>query len=83
MPNVSKVTDQAIVEAITRFTILNGYPPTFDEIGKIVGFASKNTVSKRINRLRDAGILTYKDGKPRTVRVIRGYTSTRTDVRGV
>lgn len=59
-----------IMSAIMVYTLDMGYPPTFDEIGEMVGLRSKATVSWYLGMLRAEGKISWENGKPRTVRLV-------------
>lgn len=66
---MAKRTDrqQQICDFIRAFSQENGYPPTFREIGESVGLKSPSTVDHHMKRLREAGVLQYEEGKPRSI----------------
>lgn len=66
----AKTSDDLMVDAIRRFTDTWGFPPTIREIGHLVGLDSPATVSRRLNRLRRQGRITWTDGRVRTIRVV-------------
>ncbi len=51
-------------EAIKRFYLREGRPPSYSEMAEIFGFSSKNAVFKVVNKLVDRGLL-KKDKKGR------------------
>lgn len=58
-----------IVEFIRTYTTTYGFAPTIREIGKGVGLHSSSTVMGYLYRMRDAGVVTWKDSSSRTIRV--------------
>jgi repressor LexA len=60
-----------IVQAIEQYLREHGRPPTNREIADLAGLAGVSSVSYQLRALRAAGIVTYEDGCPRTVRVLR------------
>lgn len=64
-----KVTDEEILEVIRKYMAENGYPPSFRDIGEKTGITSAGSVKYRLNKLREKGLLTYDDKRPRTIRL--------------
>lgn len=60
-----------ILRVVEEFTRLHGYPPTFREIGRIVGLRSSNSVHYHVHRLIREERLSGEPSKPRTLRVVR------------
>ena len=58
---------QQILDAIL-FLIRKGGPPTVREVGNLVGLRSPATVSKHLNALKEAGLITI-NGKSRGIRI--------------
>jgi len=69
----SRDTIQSRVKDISNFYHKNGRMPSFSEIGELVGFRSKNAVSKFVNKLEQHGVL-EKDEKGKLIP--RSITST-------
>ena len=63
---MSRDTVQSRVNDISNFYHDNGRMPSFSEIGELVGFSSKNAVSKFVNKLVQNGVL-EKDGKGKLI----------------
>ena len=61
-----------IVGAIETMTAENGYAPTIREISDVVGLRSPDSVVYHLLILRDAGRVTWKEGKSRTLRIVPG-----------
>jgi len=59
-----------IVAYIRRFTAVNGYSPNLREIMDACDLCSTSLVSHHLIRLREAGVISYKDKLTRTLRVI-------------
>lgn len=59
-----------IVEAITRLTLENGYAPSIREIASDVGLSSPDTVAHHLVALRDKGLVTWRPGLSRTLKVV-------------
>ncbi|MCL5125200.1 MAG: transcriptional regulator [Deltaproteobacteria bacterium] len=63
--------ESQIYTAIHDFITVNGYPPTFREIGSLVGLKSSSAVHYYLQKIRDKGHISYHPGKSRTLRVIQ------------
>lgn len=63
---ISRDTARSRVNDISNFYHKNGRMPSFSEIGELVGFSSKNAVSKFVNKLVQNGVV-EKDGKGRLI----------------
>lgn len=59
----------AVVEVIREYVAACGYPPTFRDIADSTG-TGVNDVAAKCQRLRRDGVLTWVDGKARTIRVV-------------
>ncbi len=59
-----------IVKAIRELTAEYGYPPTMREVATRVGVSSSDTIYQRLKMLRTEGLITWEEGKPRTLRLI-------------
>ena len=64
--------EKAILRFIERELNENGYPPSVREIGKAVGLKSTATVHSYLGRLEEAGYISRKDKKGRTLQLIKG-----------
>lgn len=62
-----RATDEQIVAAIRAYWAEHGFSPSLRDVGKMVGLKSAAAVGRRIAMLRDAGVLTYEDGVPRSI----------------
>jgi SOS-response transcriptional repressor LexA len=61
-----------LVETIRRLTVeADGLPPTVRELSAGVG-TNVGDVQQKLNRLRRDGVVIWKQGKARTLRVIGG-----------
>lgn len=45
------------------------YPPTVEELRDDLGYASKSTVHDTLTRLRDKGLVEWRNGSARTLRI--------------
>lgn len=64
-------TKKNILVFIKGYIKENEYPPTFEEIREAVGLLSKTTVHAHLHSLKKKGYLTFIDGSPRTIRVLK------------
>ncbi|MGE6379998.1 transcriptional regulator [Peribacillus muralis] len=60
-----------VLEAITKYIIMNGYPPSIRDLGEEVGLKSSSTVSTNLVKLKEKGYVTWEEGRPRTLRVLK------------
>lgn len=60
-------TDEQILSFIRLFIASKGYSPSVREIGGGVGISSAGSVKYRLEKLREKGLITFDDKKPRTV----------------
>jgi repressor LexA len=63
---------QEIFDWITSYIAMHGYSPTVDEIRLAFKFRSKNGVMCHLLPLRRKRMLTWVEGKARTIRPIGG-----------
>ena len=63
---ISRDTVRSRVNDISNFYHKNGRMPSFSEIGELVGFSSKNAVSKFVNKLVQNGVV-GKDDKGKLI----------------
>jgi SOS-response transcriptional repressor LexA len=69
---------EAFVVAIEGHWREYGYAPTVRELAQVVGLASSSTVWYWLMRLRYEGLVTWEEGKTRTIRLTqRGGPSAR------
>ena len=64
--------EKAILKYIEKELNENGYPPSVREIGKAVGLKSTATVHSYLERLEEAGQISRKNKKGRTLQLLRG-----------
>jgi len=67
-PTLSPRQRQAL-DAIRAFSQENGYQPTFEEIGEILGI-HKATALEHLAALKAKGVVTWEPGQPRTLRIL-------------
>lgn len=60
-----------VLETLEKYVATNHYPPSYRELGTMVGIASPSTISGVLNRLRDNGYVNWEEGRPRTLRIIK------------
>lgn len=58
-----------VLRLIDWTTAKRGYPPTVDEVRRMLGLASRSTVHGHVKRLESAGLLEHEPGSVRTLRV--------------
>lgn len=61
---------QRVMDAIDELTRQLGYPPTMREIAAAVG-TNQSDVFQKCDRLRRAGLVDWRPGFCRTIRVVR------------
>ncbi|WP_433959298.1 transcriptional regulator [Cytobacillus horneckiae] len=59
------------LEAVINYVEKINYPPSYRELGKLIGLASSSTVSGILNRLKDKGFVSWEEGQPRTLRILK------------
>lgn len=65
------IRQQEVIDTIQKYLSINGYPPSFRDIGKIVGMKSSSTVSGILTNLKKKGYVTWETGRPRTLKIIK------------
>ena len=60
-----------VLKYIIQFKQTNGYSPTAREIAKGVNTSSLQHINSILNNLSEKGYLTFKEKKPRTIKVIK------------
>lgn len=60
-----------VLEAVTNYISTNGYPPSFRDLGESLGLKSSSTISDLLDKLRRKGYVTWEEGRPRTLTVLR------------
>ena len=66
-----KATDENILMAIDSYTNEHGFSPSVRDLCRILGISSPGAMKYRLKKLRDGGMLDYKDKMPRTIRLTR------------
>lgn len=66
--------DQRLEAAIREFWRQEGYAPTRRELMGLVGVSSSKMLDASLNRLREAGSVTWKVGVSRTLRIVDGVS---------
>jgi repressor LexA len=62
---------QKVYNFIAEFASANGFPPSVREIGTGVGLRSSSTVWSHLYALKRDGRVTWREGSPRTLQVVR------------
>ena len=65
----SRDRQQHLLLAIAVFTRQHGYAPTLRELAWLVGMRTPSAVRWQLDRLKAAGLVTWCDGKARTIRL--------------
>ena len=60
-----------VLEALTNYINTNGYPPSFRDLGESLGLKSSSTISDLLDKLRNKGYVTWEEGRPRTLQVLK------------
>lgn len=64
------VTDSQIISAIKELS-KKGYPPTLRELTNKAGLRSSSTIHRQVSNLRQQGLVDWKLGQTRTLRVVQ------------
>lgn len=59
-----------ILEMVTGYIREHGFSPTLREIADATGISSSSVVAYHLSHMRDAGIITYRDGLSRTIAIV-------------
>jgi SOS-response transcriptional repressor LexA len=62
---------QNVLNAIETYINENGYPPSYRKLAEIVNLKSSSTVSTYLSKLKNAGYVTWEEGCPRTLSIIK------------
>ena len=68
-PQGTSDQQRAVVQSIVRLTASIGYPPTVREIAADLGH-NPSDIQQKLWRLRRDGVVTWDEGRTRTVRVV-------------
>lgn len=63
-------TQRKIIDAILRHIADRGVPPSVAEIAGDVGMYSTSSAHYQLCKMRKDGIITFEDGKVRTIRIL-------------
>lgn len=66
-----RLTDDDVLEAIVRLTEDYGFPPTIRELKDDLLVASPSDMHRYLERLREKGMVSWVDGKVRTLTVTK------------
>ncbi len=72
--------DFAVITAIKGLTRQKGYPPSYAEIARAAGIASRSGVHRALNSLRDQGYIHFEDNRRRSAAVLVEYEGHRPDI---
>lgn len=73
-----KVEHETMLNFIVRYIKEKRYPPTTREICHGTGYQSTSSVNIHLKAMRDAGLINYVDGSPRTI-TVAGYQYVKED----
>lgn len=59
------------LEAVINYVEAKNYPPSYRELGALIGLSSSSTVCGLLNKLKDKGFVSWEDGQPRTLRILK------------
>lgn len=71
MNNPHGTLRSAIIKAIRDLTAEQGHPPAIREIGTRISCRGVGNIHRTLHDLRDDGVVTWEDGRRRTIRIIR------------
>ena len=60
---------QKILDCIAKYLVVQGYPPTYEEIKEALGMSTKSLVSHHLRQLETKGFLYLKPNSPRSIRL--------------
>lgn len=66
---MNRTSKDKVLCFIKEFMMKNQYPPTVREIADGVGLKSPATTKYYLEMLEDDGVISYKEGSPRTIRI--------------
>lgn len=59
------------LEAVINYVETKNYPPSYRELGNLIGLSSSSTVSSILNKLKEKGYVSWEEGQPRTLRILK------------
>jgi SOS-response transcriptional repressor LexA len=62
---------EKMLQFIDNYVSTKNYPPSIREIGDAVELKSSSTVKGHLDRLKASGYVTWEQGKPRTLNVVK------------
>lgn len=71
-PNETRIKE--VHAFIKAFIAERGYSPSLMEILEGTSEVSKSVISAHLHMLRARGLITFEDGKPRTIRLVKETT---------
>lgn len=63
-------TRDKVFAYIQKHVALNGYSPSVREIAAAVGLSSPASAKFHLRKLQEAGLITMKEGKSRTIKIV-------------
>lgn len=60
-----------VLQTLEKYVATNHYPPSYRELSALVGLASSSTISGLLNKLRENGYVSWEEGRPRTLRILK------------
>lgn len=63
--------ERRLYDAAHRFIEEHHYPPTVREVAAMLGYANPSSAAVRLHSLRRRGYVTFVDGQPRTLVLVR------------
>lgn len=70
--NEKTISNDEILLHIDQYIRENGYSPTVRELCMITGKSSTATIQSHLKKLKERKLITYKEGKSRTIRILGG-----------
>lgn len=66
---------RCVLDFIKDYTAEEGYAPTVRDVMQAMEWSSPSTAHEILERLKRRGLVTWKPGSPRTLRVLEGGPS--------
>ena len=67
--HTATLQQQNILDYIAKYLVVQGYPPTYEEIKEALGMSTKSLVSHHLRQLETKGFLCLKPNSPRSIRL--------------
>lgn len=68
--DVTDARSEALLGFISKYTEIQGYPPSTRDMAEALGFRSVESIHRMLKELRDSGRVTWEPRKARTLRVV-------------